>query len=114
MIQDLTNIILMPGESSRETRLGFGIYLREMKSLTKTSTGKRFRILSNMTAYAYFPKLVKVLEVYDNWEWGWIERRIVGHKWIVGKYYIAEHSKTYPLEKGDCFIIKEKYYVIKY
>ena len=23
-----------------------------------------------MTAHAYFPKRVKVLEVYDNWEWG--------------------------------------------
>ena len=80
-----------------------------MKTLTKTSTGERFRILSNMTAYAYFPKRVKVLEVYDNWEWERIDRRIVGHKWIVGKYYIAEHSKTYPLKKGDCFIIKEKY-----
>ena len=78
--------------------------------MTKTSTGERFRILSNMTAYAYFPKLVQVLEVHDNWEWGRIERRIVGHKWIVGKYYIAEHSKTYPLKKGDCFIIKEKWY----
>ena len=108
MTQDMTGIILMPGESSRETRLGFGIYLRDI--LTKTSTGERFRISNNMTAYAYFPKRVKVLEVYDNWEWGWIERRIVGHKWIVGKCYIAEHSKTYPLEKGDCFIIKEKWY----
>ena len=40
---------------------------------------------------------------------GRYRREIIGHTWIVGKYYVAEHSKTYPLKKGDCFIIKEKY-----
>ena len=60
-----------------------------------------------MTAYTYIPKRVKVLEVYDDWQWDRYIRKIIGHKWIIGKYYIAEHSKTYPLKKGDCFIIKQ-------
>ena len=62
-----------------------------------------------MMKYTYFPKRVKILEVYDDWQWGRYCREIIGHTWIVGKYYVAEHSKTYPLKKGDCFIIKEKY-----
>jgi len=62
-----------------------------------------------MTKYTYFLKRVKILEVYDDWQWGRYQREIIGHTWIVGKYYVAEHSKTYPLKKGDCFIIKEKY-----
>ena len=60
-----------------------------------------------MAAYTYIPKRVKVLEVYDDWQWDRYRREIIGHKWIIGKYYIAEHSKTYPLKKGDCFIIKQ-------
>lgn len=62
-----------------------------------------------MTKYTYFLKRVKILEVYDDWQWGRYQREIIGHTWIIGKYYVAEHSKTYPLKKGDCFIIKEKY-----
>lgn len=62
-----------------------------------------------MTKYTYFPKRVKVIEVIDDWMSGTGNktRHFKGYKWIIGKYYIAEHSNTYPLKKGDCFIIKE-------
>jgi hypothetical protein len=62
-----------------------------------------------MTKYAYFPRIVKVLEIFYDWHWDKWHREIKGHRLIIGKYYVAEHSKTYPLKKGDCFIIKEKY-----
>ena len=62
-----------------------------------------------MTKYTYFPKRVKILEVYNDWQWGRYQREIIGHTWIIVKYYVAEHSKTDPLKKGDSFIIKEKY-----
>ena len=62
-----------------------------------------------MTAYTIFPKLVKVIEEYDDWQWNRKIRTFKGYTFIVGKYYIAEHSKTYPLEIGDCFIIKQKW-----
>lgn len=62
-----------------------------------------------MTKHTFFPKLVKVLEVYDDWQWDRKRYKILGHRIIVGTYYIAEHSKTPGLNKGDCFIIKEKW-----
>lgn len=62
-----------------------------------------------MTKYTYFPKRVKILKVFYDWQWDRYQREIIGHTWIIGKYYVAEHSKTYPLKKGDSFIIKEKY-----
>ena len=58
-----------------------------------------------MTKYAYFPRIVKVLEIFYDWHWDKYHREIKGHRLIIGKYFVAEHSKTYPLKKGDCFII---------
>lgn len=62
-----------------------------------------------MTKYALFPKLVKVLEVYDDWHWDRKIKTVIGRTIIVGKYYVAEHDKTIGLKKGDAFIIKQKW-----
>lgn len=63
-----------------------------------------------MTKYTIFPKLVKVLQVvYSRQCWnGSFDRNILPHKrLIVGKYFVAEHSKTAGLMKGDAFVIDE-------
>lgn len=63
-----------------------------------------------MTKYTVLPKLVKVLRVvYSKQCWnGSFDRNILPHKrLIVGKYFVAEHSKTPGLMKGDSFVIEE-------
>lgn len=64
-----------------------------------------------MTKYTIIPKLVKVLKVYYSkqcWN-GWRERYVQPHRrLIVGRYFVAEHSSTPGLMKGDSFIIDEK------
>lgn len=65
-----------------------------------------------MTKYTIFPKLVKVLRiVYSRQCWnGSFDRNILPHKrLIVGKYFVAEHSKTAGLMKGDAFVIDAVY-----
>ena len=63
-----------------------------------------------MTKHTIFPIFVKVLEVIDDWQWS----RKIYHvkKWTlhIGTYFVAEHSKTPGLNKGDKFIIEERYY----
>lgn len=63
-----------------------------------------------MTKFTILPKFVKVLEiVYSRYAYnGWRSMSAAGHKkrLTIGKYYVAEHSKTPGLEKGDAFIIK--------
>lgn len=63
-----------------------------------------------MTLYTVFPKKVKVLHVretpfgyrpYDRW--------VRGTRWIIGKYFVAEHSRTIGLNAGDEFIIEMHY-----
>ena len=58
-----------------------------------------------MTLYTVFPKKVKVLHVretlfgyrsYDRW--------VCGTRWFIGKYFVAEHSRTIGLNAGDEFI----------
>ena len=63
-----------------------------------------------MTKYTIIPKLVKVLHIYYGWQI-WNERKMTvkGYTITVGTYYVAEHSKTPGLNKGDAFIIKEHY-----
>ena len=63
-----------------------------------------------MTKFTPIPITVKVLEVIDDWQWNRKIKTVVGKKLHIGKYYVAEHSKTPGLDKGDCFIIIEKYY----
>ena len=63
-----------------------------------------------MKANAIFPKKVKVLEVYDDWQWNRKVRTVIGERYITGEYFVAEHSKTPGLEEGDAFIIIEKHY----
>ena len=64
-----------------------------------------------MTKSTIFPKIVKVIEVIDDWYSGTGRKayRFVGKHLIIGKYYVAEHSNTPGIEKGDCFILKEYY-----
>ena len=62
-----------------------------------------------MTKHTTVPILVKVLEIYDDWQWGRIHKTVIGKRLHVGKYYVAEHSKTPGLNEGDAFIIKEVY-----
>lgn len=64
-----------------------------------------------MTRFTLIPKIVKVLKVYDDWMSGTGRKvtRVTGTRLIVGKYYVAEHSKTPGLNKGDCFVIDEVY-----
>ena len=62
-----------------------------------------------MTRFTFIPKIVKVLEVFDDWQWDRKRYTIKGHRLIIGKYYVAEHSKTPGLNKGDCFVIDEVY-----
>ena len=68
-------------------------------------------MLKTMTKFTIFPKLVKVIKVYDDWMSGTGRKRyqFAGWRLIVGRYYVAEHSKTICLEKGDKFILKEVY-----
>ena len=69
------------------------------------------KTILNMTKKTIFPVLVKVLHVthtplgYRPKEYR-VEDRKVLH---IGKYYIAEHSKTPGLNKGDKFIIVEHF-----
>ena len=51
-----------------------------------------------MTKYTIFPKLVKVLEVYDDWQWSRKIKRVIGRRLIIGTYYVAEHDKTIGLD----------------
>jgi hypothetical protein len=63
-----------------------------------------------MTKYTVVPKLVKVLRVvYSKQCWnGSFDRNVLPHKrLIIGKYFVAEHSKTPGLMKGDSFVIEE-------
>ena len=63
-----------------------------------------------MTKYTVVPKLVKVLRVvYSIQCWnGSFDRNVLPHKrLIIGKYFVAEHSKTPGLMKGDSFVIEE-------
>lgn len=63
-----------------------------------------------MKAFTIFPKLVKVYEItYGRQIWNGVYKHVKGKRLIIGDYYIAEHSKTPGLEKGDAFIIEEKY-----
>ena len=49
-----------------------------------------------MTKFTIFPKIVKVIEVIDDWYSGTGRKayRFVGKHLIIGKYYVAEHSNT--------------------
>ena len=63
-----------------------------------------------MTKYTVLPKFVKVLRVvYSKQCWnGSFDRNVLPHKrLIVWKYFVAEHSKTPGLMKGDSFVIEE-------
>ena len=62
-----------------------------------------------MTKFTLFPKIVKVLNIhYDVRSYdGYCTKSVKGKTITIGKYYVAEHSKTFGLEKGDAFIIKE-------
>lgn len=63
-----------------------------------------------MKAFTIFPKRVKVLTITHGRQlWNGVSKHIEGKRLIIGNYYIAEHSKTVGLEKGDAFIIEEKY-----
>lgn len=63
-----------------------------------------------MTCFAIFPRIVKVLEIW-NTPYGHTPtyKRVTGKKLHVGTYYVAEHSKTLGLKAGDLFIIKEHF-----
>lgn len=68
-----------------------------------------------MTKYTIIPKLCKVLNIYYtpfayN---GYCDKTVKGRRFVIGKYYQAEHSKTPGLYKGDNFIIKEHYVCVK-
>lgn len=63
-----------------------------------------------MTKYTVIPKVVKVLQtVYSKQCWnGSYERTVLPKKrLIIGKYFVAEHSNTPGLLKGDAFVIDE-------
>ena len=63
-----------------------------------------------MTKHTIIPKLVKVLHIYYGRQvWNGHEMSVSGSTITVGTYYVAEHSKTPGLNKGDAFIIKEHY-----
>ena len=63
-----------------------------------------------MTRFTLFPKIVKVLHIhYDIRCYTGRRKYVQGKRLIIGKYFIAEHSKTIGLNKGDAFIIKETY-----
>lgn len=61
-----------------------------------------------MTKHTAIPALVKALEVTDNWQWNRKTYNVTGEKLHIGTYYVAEHSKTPGINKGDKFIIKER------
>ena len=62
-----------------------------------------------MTKFTLFPKIVKVLNIHYDVRCynGYCSKTVRGKRLIVGKYFVAEHSKTRGLNKGDSFIIKE-------
>ena len=62
-----------------------------------------------MTRFTLFPKIVKVLHIhYDIRSYnGYCSKYVQGKRLIIGKYFIAEHSKTRGLDKGYAFIIRE-------
>jgi len=63
-----------------------------------------------MTKFSLIPKLCKVLEFnYSRYAYnGYCDKRVLPRRRLhIGKYYVAEHSKTRGLNKGDKFIIKE-------
>ena len=63
-----------------------------------------------MTLYTIVPKKVKVLHVQDTpFSYTPYHKWVSGNRWVVGKYYVAEHSKTLGLEAGDAFIIERHY-----
>lgn len=64
-----------------------------------------------MTKFTIFPKIVKVLKVYDDWMSGTGRKsyKTAGKRLIIGTYFVAEHSKTPGIDKGDCFVIDEIY-----
>lgn len=64
-----------------------------------------------MTKFTLFPKIVKVLHIHYDIRCynGYCNKHVQGKRLIIGKYFIAEHSKTIGLNKGDAFIIKETY-----
>ena len=64
-----------------------------------------------MTKFTYFSKCVKVLRLYySRYAYnGYCDKSVRGFKWIIGKYFVAEHSHTPGLYKGDAFTIKEYY-----
>ena len=47
--------------------------------------------------------------MFDDWQWDRKRYTVTGHRLIIGKYFVAEHSKTPGLNKGDCFVIDEVY-----
>ena len=62
-----------------------------------------------MTRFTLLPKIVKVLNIhYDaRCHNGYCSKTVKGKRLIVGKYFVAEHSKTRGLNTGDAFVIKE-------
>lgn len=62
-----------------------------------------------MTKFTLLPKIVKVLNIhYDARCYnGYCSKTVKGKRLIVGKYFVAEHSKTIGLNKGDAFVVKE-------
>lgn len=61
-----------------------------------------------MTKFAIFPRICKVLRIIYSKQCynGYCHKSVVGRTIVIGKYYVAEHSKTPGLSKGDKFIIK--------
>ena len=63
-----------------------------------------------MTLFTYFPKKVKVLHIQDTpFGFQLYHKWVSGTKWVIGKYYVAEHSKTIGLDIGDEFIIEHHF-----
>jgi hypothetical protein len=66
----------------------------------------------DMTKFTLIPIHCKVLRIYYSKMCynGYCDKSVLKDKeWVVGKYFVAEHSKTPGLEEGDSFIIKEIY-----
>ena len=65
-----------------------------------------------MTKFSILPKRCKVLRIYYSRMCynGYCNKSVLRKKkWHIGYYFVAEHSKTFGLKKGDKFIIKEVY-----
>lgn len=65
-----------------------------------------------MKKYTILPKKVKVLKLCNGrgcYSVNGVDKKVEGTRIIIGKYFVAEHSKTIGLNKGDAFVIDNVY-----